>query len=149
MALNDCEKCLEAPCVCGHEYMKWPTNKLEDLIRVLETERLSRFTLDVVETRKVLKLDARAKLYGSFTVELQEHSTLRYIASWKGRMPFDLVVKVRGPWTLSWMDGVEWVTDSPPPLINNTDMFFSCYPYKAGWKVFLHAVSDAILPLES
>lgn len=36
MSLSDCPKCWETPCICGHEYEDWSTDKIEDLIDVLK-----------------------------------------------------------------------------------------------------------------
>ena len=35
MALSDCEKCWDTPCVCGHEYNDWPSAKLKEFIVML------------------------------------------------------------------------------------------------------------------
>ena len=37
MAMSDCEKCWETPCVCGHGWQRW-LNRLNpnDLIRLIE-----------------------------------------------------------------------------------------------------------------
>lgn len=48
MALSDCVKCFDTPCMCGHAYRRWPTNRVEDLIAVLEKERRSRFEFPVL-----------------------------------------------------------------------------------------------------
>lgn len=42
MALSDCPKCWETPCVCGHEYKEWSTQRITVLIDTLQdilTER--------------------------------------------------------------------------------------------------------------
>jgi hypothetical protein len=36
MALSDCVKCYETPCVCGYEYKDWPIEKLEKQIALLQ-----------------------------------------------------------------------------------------------------------------
>jgi hypothetical protein len=36
MALSDCVNCWETPCVCGHDYQNWSTQRLEDQIRMLQ-----------------------------------------------------------------------------------------------------------------
>lgn len=36
MALSDCEKCWETPCVCGHEYKKWSVERLRKFIETLQ-----------------------------------------------------------------------------------------------------------------
>jgi len=38
MAMSDCARCWETPCVCGKEYEKWSTQRLEELKEVLERE---------------------------------------------------------------------------------------------------------------
>lgn len=36
MALSDCEKCWDTPCICGHSYRKWTAAALQKQIQVLE-----------------------------------------------------------------------------------------------------------------
>ncbi len=41
MAMSDCDKCWETPCVCGHEYANekwWPLERLKELRNVLDKE---------------------------------------------------------------------------------------------------------------
>lgn len=35
MGLSDCEKCWETPCICGHSYQGWSTERIERLIKEL------------------------------------------------------------------------------------------------------------------
>lgn len=44
MALSDCEKCWETPCVCGYDYRKWNTDDIKKLIEVLHRVLSSRNT---------------------------------------------------------------------------------------------------------
>jgi hypothetical protein len=36
MAMSDCIKCWDTPCVCGHDYRDWPIKKLEEHIAMLQ-----------------------------------------------------------------------------------------------------------------
>jgi hypothetical protein len=36
MAMSDCEKCWETPCICGYDYETWDTGKLVELRNVLD-----------------------------------------------------------------------------------------------------------------
>jgi hypothetical protein len=38
MAMSDCPKCWETPCVCGHEYKNWKPERREALAKVLLQE---------------------------------------------------------------------------------------------------------------
>jgi hypothetical protein len=38
MALSDCAKCWETPCICGHDYKTRPTQWILDLIKILQAE---------------------------------------------------------------------------------------------------------------
>ena len=35
MALSDCPRCWETPCACGHEYVRWTTDRLRQHIDML------------------------------------------------------------------------------------------------------------------
>ena len=35
MAMSDCEKCWETPCVCGYDYETWETPRIQALVDVL------------------------------------------------------------------------------------------------------------------
>jgi hypothetical protein len=37
MALSDCAKCWETPCVCGHEYKDWSVSRLTEFIETLQS----------------------------------------------------------------------------------------------------------------
>ena len=36
MALSDCVKCWETPCVCGHDYKSWSVERLTEFIKTLQ-----------------------------------------------------------------------------------------------------------------
>lgn len=43
MALSDCDKCWETPCVCGHEYEKYSDEKLRAIAEAVNNECLRRW----------------------------------------------------------------------------------------------------------
>jgi hypothetical protein len=36
MAMSDCEKCWETPCICGHDYKSWTIKRLEEFSAMIE-----------------------------------------------------------------------------------------------------------------
>ncbi len=50
MAMSDCEKCYETPCICGYSYGTWTLERLKDfrntidiVIKVKEAEKAREF----------------------------------------------------------------------------------------------------------
>ncbi len=37
MAMSDCAKCWETPCVCGHDYRGWTVDQLKRQIQMLKS----------------------------------------------------------------------------------------------------------------
>lgn len=38
----DCPNCWETPCICGHEYKDWTTEKIEKQIKILQQVLISK-----------------------------------------------------------------------------------------------------------
>lgn len=62
MALSDCPKCWDSPCMCGYEYERWSEESILKLMRVLQR------TLDSRKTKPV-KDDDDSGLFNPFNEE--------------------------------------------------------------------------------
>lgn len=63
MALSDCAKCWETPCVCGHEYKNWSNERLKEFIETLQ---------NIIDSRKIKPMDSALKNFVNMTLEEQE-----------------------------------------------------------------------------
>lgn len=118
--------------MCGAGYRSWPTNKLEDLIRVLKAEHASRFTLDPpIPTTPVM---ADTKHLRVFNITLENDAPLTLLESDFEREPLAIVIHVCAtPSTLTWFDNIQWRNGYPPPLQPNTVMLVRLAPLAVGW----------------
>ena len=52
MAMSDCEKCWETPCVCGHEYRHWSLERLSSHIEMLKWVMIGKAGAGIIEGLK-------------------------------------------------------------------------------------------------
>lgn len=71
MALSDCERCWETPCVCGYNYGEWPPEKIIKQIQMLNSVLSSKLDRDLDAEKlqsiaSLLRGDSRAVVVFDF-----------------------------------------------------------------------------------